>query len=368
MILKILLRLLFISFTVAFVVNAYAVAVKEKVDYTVAVLIALITAIVASSLVLFEWRYQRKLAREMVAVFFGLAAGLCITVLLVLISLAFFLPSAVETLSTTGPLNLGEAFAYAFWQIQPWIPLLLVACCYIAISIVLQTRSDFRFLLPYIDFAQQSTQESGFLLDTSVLIDGRIVDLATRGIFSTPLILPDYVLRELQRLADSKDPTKRLRGRRGLDNVARLQQNEMTPVVVRETETSPESAVDVELLRTAKEIHARILTTDMNLQKLCRIEGVIAVNLHELAQALKPQVVPGDILSLKILRAGQEPGQGVGYLEDGTMVVVERGEGAIGTTIEVEITGSIQTSAGRLIFAKPVTSPEPLSSSPSLSR
>ncbi len=345
MILKTLLRLLFVAIVSAFAVNAYAVITpNEEWNQTIAGIYAAIAAVVAVALVLFEWRFQRQIVRELVAVAFGLATGLIVTLLIMLIAICFFLPSASGDVFT--------AFSYAFSRVQPVIPLLLCGCCYIGVTVVLGTRDDFRFLLPYIDFSQRGTQEGGFILDTSAIIDGRIADVCTTSIIGAPLIIPDFVIRELQTIADSSDRLKRLRGRRGLDIVGRLRKMDNIRVSVRQTDAPLNSPVDLELVRCAKELNGRIVTTDFNLNKVSQIEGLSVINVNDLANALKPAVLPGERLTLKIIRAGQEPGQGVGYLEDGTMVVVDDARPLIGQTVTASITGSIQTSAGRMIFGR----------------
>jgi uncharacterized protein YacL len=374
-ILKILLRILFVVFSTWFALKALQVAYEDQLEFNEAILYSAVTAMVAFLVVFFESRFQRNIIREIVAIAFGLAAGLLVAALLVLIMIAFFLPSASYdknrtptvvpessvqageknnvVIVDTGPRELSRAFTIAFWRVQPWIPLILIACCYISITIVLQTKSDFRFLLPYIDFSQRGTQEGGILLDTSAIIDGRIADIVDTRIIAVPLVITDYVIRELQTLADSADKTKRLRGRRGLDVVSRLQKNESIRLVVRETEVPAHASVDDELVRTAKEIHGRVMTTDFNLNKVGQIEGVTIVNLNDLANAVKPVVIPGEGMRIKIIKRGQEAGQGVGYLDDGTMVVVEEAADKIEQAIAITITGSIQTSAGRMIFGKP---------------
>ncbi len=345
MALKILLRILFVVFAAAFALNALQVAYKGEMSDRYAYFYTGIATLVALGLVFFEWRYQRDIVREMVATVAGLAAGLVITTLIVIITVAFFLPSATE-------ITLAEVFATAFGRVQPWIPLILVTSCYVAVTVVLQTRNDFRFLVPYIDFSQRGTQEGGMILDTSAIIDGRFAEICETSIITAPVIIPDFVIRELQLIADSTDRLKRMRGRRGLDIVARLQQTEKARVVIRDTDAAPRSLVDEELVRLAKELNGRIITTDFNLNKVGLIEGIEVVNVNDLANAIKPVVLPGESLELKIIRRGQEAGQGVGYLDDGTMVVVEGASGSIGETIIIAITGTHQTSAGRMIFGK----------------
>jgi uncharacterized protein YacL len=348
MALKLLLRLLFIVFVASFSVYilTHVSPDPENIDPTVAALYAAVAGFIALALVLFEWRLQKYFARELVAVMVGLGAGLLLTALILLVTVAFYLPSVEGA-------DFFDSIGRAFEQIQPAIPLILAGCCYLCITIVIQTRNDFRFLIPYIDFSSRGTQEGGFVLDTSAIIDGRIVDICETMILATPLVIPDFVIRELQSIADSPDRLRRLRGRRGLDMVARLQKSEAVRVSIRETQYMGTSSVDDQILQTAKDINGRVITTDFNLNKVSQIEGVAVININDLANAVKPAVLPGEDLTIKIIRPGQEPGQGVGYLEDGTMVVVENARDRIGENLRIYVTGSIQTSAGRMIFGKP---------------
>jgi uncharacterized protein YacL len=303
-------------------------------------LYAALAALFGGLVVWFEWRHQRRLAKELVALVFGLAAGLATSLVILLLLVTFYMSTA-------------ESVSAAFLSAQPWIPLLVLSCSYVGVTIVLQTRDDFRFLIPYVDFSERGTKEGGLVVDTSAIIDGRFAEICETRLISVPVIVPDFVVRELQTLADSADRMKRLRGRRGLDIVAAMQKSEAARVLVRTTAAPVPCVVDQELVKCAKELAARIVTTDFNLNKVSQIEGVAVVNVNDLANALKPAVVPGDRLTIKVLRAGQEPGQGVGYLDDGTMVVIEGGRDHVGYLLATTVTGSIQTSAGRMIFVKP---------------
>lgn len=356
MILKVLVRVLFVVFLTAVFLNVLQVTSGSQLGPAEAYAYTALAAIIGTALVLFEWHYQHIVAREIVAVVFGMAAGLSVSVLVVIIALAMFM-GAETTLSPAGEINnLGHSFANAFMTVRPYIPLIVMTACYTAITIVLKTRNDFRFLVPYIDFSQHGTQEGGIILDTSAIIDGRITEVLETRLVSVPVIIPDFVVRELQTIADSADSQKRLRGRRGLDMVAHLQKLDCAQIVIRETSTGTRALVDDELVRLAKELNARIVTTDFNLNKVSQIEGVIVINVNDLANAVKPKVIPGEGLKIKIIRAGQEEHQGVGYLDDGTMVVIEHAKEHIGETREIAITSSIQTSAGRMIFGKLATS------------
>lgn len=190
------------------------------------------------------------------------------------------------------------------------------------------------------------------LLDTNIVIDGRIIDICRTGFLEGELILPRFVLKELQLIADSEDPLKRARGRRGLDVLYALQQEPHVRVEISENDYSGIVDVDAKLVRQAKETGAVILTNDYNLNKVASLEGVGVLNINELANAVKPIVLPGEDMAVKVIREGKEIGQGVGYLDDGTMVVVENGGEQLGKTVQLTVTSVLQTPAGRMIFAR----------------
>jgi len=190
------------------------------------------------------------------------------------------------------------------------------------------------------------------LLDTSVIIDGRILDIVRTGFVEGKLIVPSFVLEELRHIADSPDVLRRNRGRRGLDVLNNIQKESNATVEILRRDYDDQSEVDSKLVRLAQEYKAKILTNDYNLNKVCEVQGVAVLNINELANALKPVVLPGEEMSIQVMREGKEYGQGVAYLEDGTMIVVEQGRKHIGDTIAVIVTSVLQTSAGRMIFAK----------------
>src|SRR5215469_17062299 len=193
----------------------------------------------------------------------------------------------------------------------------------------------------------------GVLLDTSVIIDGRILDIAKTGFLDMPLITLSSVLRELQTVADSADVTRRRRGRRGLDVLTEMQKEPSIDLQVTEDETPPNGDIDNHLVRTAKRKGWAIMTNDFNLNRIARLEGVAVLNLNELAQAMRPVAIPGEEIVVTVAREGKEPGQGVGSLDDGTMVVIQNGKRLLNQTITATVTSVIQTSAGRMIFAEP---------------
>jgi uncharacterized protein YacL len=190
------------------------------------------------------------------------------------------------------------------------------------------------------------------ILDTNVIIDGRIAEVCESGFIEGALIVPQFVLRELQHIADAADPARRARGRRGLDALARMQKRADPPILISDRDFPPLREVDAKLVALARESGARIVTNDLNLNRVAGLSGVTVLSLNQLAAALKPAALPGEPLRLTVLKEGKEPNQGVGYLEDGTMVVVDNARRFIGKDLEVTVTSAIQTSAGRMIFAQ----------------
>lgn len=191
------------------------------------------------------------------------------------------------------------------------------------------------------------------LVDTSALIDGRLADIAQSGFLEFDLVVPEFVLRELQHVADAEEPMRRARGRRGLDVLQTLRASSRRPLTVVADDVPEERAVDLKLVALARRRGAALITTDFALNKVAGIRDVVVLNVNDLAHALRPAVLPGETLRVTIVKDGKEPGQGVGYLADGTMIVVEQGRGLAGRTIDVLVTSAIQTAAGKMYFAKP---------------
>ena len=229
-----------------------------------------------------------------------------------------------------------------------------ICICFLTISIVMRTKDDVRFVIPYVEFAKQTKGARPLILDTSAIIDGRIADLCQSKLFDAPLIVPRFVLNELQLIADSADKLKRGRGRRGLDIL-----NKMTDSVidVEIDDTSvPEAedvkGVDQKLMVFTKNRNGRLVTTDYNLSKVAQVREVDVVNINDLANSLKTVALPGETMKVKIIKPGEEAEQGIGYLADGTMVVVEGARNKIGRELAISVTSSLQTSAGKMIFGK----------------
>jgi uncharacterized protein YacL len=223
------------------------------------------------------------------------------------------------------------------------------------IGMVLAMRSnkeDFSLIIPYVRFASQNKPDNLLLLDTSVIIDGRIADLIEANFLEGIVVVPRFVLRELQHVADSSDPVRRARGRRGLEVLNRIQQNTRNEVKIHEGDFPQEPEVDTKLVHLAKALNAKLFTNDFNLSKVAEIQSVAYVNLNEVTGALKPVILPGEMLNLRIVREGKDKGQGVGYLNDGTMVVVNHGQSLIGQQAQVQVQSLLQTGAGVIVFAE----------------
>lgn len=194
------------------------------------------------------------------------------------------------------------------------------------------------------------------VLDTSCIIDGRIEDLLGTGFLEGQILVPQFVLQELQMIADASNDQKRVRGRRGLDILNQIQERYPGRIIIHSADYDDIATVDAKLVRLAQEINATLLTNDYNLNKVASLQKVNVLNINDLAQTMRPAYLPGDSIDLKIVKQGKEPEQGVGYLDDGTMVVVEEGGSYIGDEVSVIVTGALQTSAGRMIFARPEAS------------
>lgn len=298
--------------------------------------------LLAAGVIAVDMVIREKRLDTISAVYFGLLIGLFLAYITRL-ALTPLLPSPVESGAT------GEKIRAAVQLI------LTVMLCYICVSLLLQTRHDFRFIIPYVEFVRELRGRRPFVLDTSVIIDGRIADLLEKTkIFDSTLVIPRFVITEIQGIADGADKAKRTRGRRGLDILQRLRNNSDVDIQIfdRDLPEFEGRDVDGKLVALAKHLDGRLVTNDYNLSKIARFEGVPVINLNDLANALKPIYLPGETLQVRIIRPGEEPTQGVGYLDDGTMVVVENGRPYVSYDVSIHVTSVLQTSAGRMIFGK----------------
>jgi uncharacterized protein YacL len=226
---------------------------------------------------------------------------------------------------------------------------------YLGAVIALRGKDEFNLIIPYVRFRRTDLKEGVVILDTSAIIDSRVFDIYKTHFLSGRLVVPRFVLHELQRLADSEDDLKRQRGRRGMEILRTMQKDAQMDVRVHEDELqSEEGGVDLKLVKLSKMLEARLCTTDFNLGRMAAIQGVDVVNVNDLVNAVKPVVFSGEELDIQIVKEGKEENQGVGYLEDGTMVVVTEGRRHFGQRVKVSVTSVLQTQAGRMIFAKMV--------------
>ena len=251
--------------------------------------------------------------------------------------------------------------SYLPWYLGSFLPIAVsLALAYLGVTAVLTHKRELSQLFRWQREARREepapdapSVSQGVVVDTSSIIDGRIADICQTGFMSGPLLVPRFVLRELQHIADSSDAMRRARGRRGLEILNKLQKDAPIPLVIHEDDGEPGVEVDALLVMLARRLNCSIVTNDYNLNRVAGLQGVKVLNVNELANAVKSIVLPGQELSLKVIQEGKELGQGVGYLEDGTMVVVENGRRAVGSTMTVMVSRVLQTAAGRMIFAQP---------------
>ena len=290
--------------------------------------------LLAAGVVALDVATRRKRLDTITAVYFGLIIGLFLTYIL----------------KTAFGIALNPDSPYTTWALL----ILGSVLCYTCISILMQTKNDFRFIIPYVEFAKEIKGLKPYVLDTSVVIDGRIADVVETRIIDNQIIMPQFVIAELQAIADSSDRLRRGRGRRGLDILNRLRSDPKVDLVVFDREL-PEFAgqpVDQKLVLLAKHLDGKVVTNDFNLNKVAKLHNVGVINLNDLSNALKPLFLPGDSVEVRIVKPGEEHGQGIGYLEDGTMVVIEGGRDHIGRGVAATVTSVLQTSAGRMVFGR----------------
>ncbi|MCQ9207050.1 MAG: TRAM domain-containing protein [Omnitrophica bacterium] len=280
--------------------------------------------------ILVEIRLKKFSTRNLSAAVFGLIFG-------------FFMAWILTLVVRLIPM---EASIYSSLNIM-----FILIFCYLGMVIAMKGKDEFNLIIPYVRFTRQDQNDSIIVLDTSVIIDGRIIDITNTHFIEGRFLVPRFVLRELQQIADSQDSLKRNRGRRGLDVLNNLQKNPKMSVRIHEEDFSEIKDVDAKIVKLAKLLNAKVFTNDFNLNKIAELQGVSVLNINDLSNALKPVVLQGEEMTVKISREGKEYNQGVAYLDDGTMVVVDNARRLIGQTIRVTVTSVLQTSAGRMIFA-----------------
>jgi uncharacterized protein YacL len=245
-------------------------------------------------------------------------------------------------------------FVYAEERPTRWVIRLCLFVAFSYIGMVLALRSnkeDFSLIIPYVRFTRQDAPPNFNLLDTSAIIDGRIAELIENRFIEGVIVVPRFVLAELQNIADSSDPVRRARGRRGLETLSRIQRIPNVEFKLHEGDFPEEPAVDSKLMRLAKATRAKLYTTDFNLGKVAELQGISLMNLMALGNAMKSVMLPGETVQLRLVREGKDKGQGVGYLNDGTMVVVNHAAPMIGQQVEVQVQSTLQTGAGIIVFA-----------------
>ena len=282
----------------------------------------------ATAILLLEWGLRKTPPKGLIAGSVGLIAGLVLARLVTEAILKFpFNPNVSLILKVGISLALGY-----LGMIVPW-----------------RKREEFKLFIPQFG---QVIEKKWKILDTSVIIDGRIADIAETGFLEGIIIIPQFVLNELHKIADSTVPLRRRRGRRGLDILNRMQKSGTMEVRVEEKDFPDIKEVDSKLIQLARALNGTIITNDYNLNKIAKLQGVSVLNINDLTTALKPVILPNEEIQVKIVKEGKEQNQGIAYLDDGTMVVVENAKGLIGKDLNVEVTSILQTSAGRMIFGQ----------------
>ena len=318
-----------------FVLSSEAVKTAEGAGFLIFTgIILLALAIIAGDLLL-----PKKRVDWISSLYFGLLVGLILTAALGF-AIAPLLPPGSDPVEQSSRINVMLVIG--------------VTLCYLCTSFLIQTRDNFRFIIPYVEFRKNLKGNRPLILDTSVVIDGRIADVMETMIIDSRLIMPRFAINELQRIADSADRGRRTRGRRGLDVLNRLQKMKSVDLQIDDTDL-PEfrgQPVDLKLVALAKHLEGKLVTNDYNLNKVAKLQGVDVINLNDLANAMKPVFLPGERLDVDIVKSGEEASQGIGYLDDGTMVVIDNGREHVSERVVVTVTSVLQTSAGRMIFGR----------------
>ena len=333
----VVLRAIFVAVSVGIAVLMFGTPMIRQAPAWVPWAVLLVMIALPLAVIGIDSSLRRKDLTVITAIYFGLLVGVFLTYIAVL---------ALTPILAANSDN----------PVASWLPLILgMILCYICTSLLLQTRDDFRFLIPYVEFARDVKGLRPNILDASAIVDGRVADLAETGLFQSRFVVPSFVVDELQQAADSPDKQRRLRGRRGLDVLGMLRDNKTVDIEVLApaNEMDSDSSEEQRVVAMARQLGGRILTNDPNVVKIANVRSVQALNINDIALALKPTFVAGDMLDVRLVKPGEGPGQGVGYLDDGTMVVVEGGRDQIGRLVHASVTSTLQTSAGKLVFAKP---------------
>lgn len=286
----------------------------------------------ASWLIIFLERGMRRVSvRGLSSAVFGLILGLI---------MAKLLTDAISLI----PLDVGLLASIRV--------ILTLVFCYLGMIMAMRGKDEFNIIIPYVRLSRQKQSEDVVLIDTSAIIDGRILDICKTAFLSARLLVPRFVLRELQQIADSSDSIKRQRGRRGLEILHNIQNDKEVDITIHEEDFTEIAEVDAKLVKLAQLLEAKIFTLDFNLNRVAELQGVKVLNVNELANALRPVVFPGENLEVKLIKEGKEYKQAVAYLDDGTMIVVEDARSLINQNAKIVVTSVLQTQAGRMVFAK----------------
>ncbi|MBL4883858.1 MAG: TRAM domain-containing protein [Planctomycetaceae bacterium] len=318
--------------------NSVPIEIDNHPFAAFSILMLLVVGIITTDLCV-----KRKRIEDISAVYFGLLVGALLSYLFI---------QAVEPAFDQANFRDGPAY----YHLTSMFVLLTIP--YLSISFLMQTKNDFRFVIPYVEFSRELKGGKPLIVDSHALIDGRIAELVETHVIDSLMLVPDFVLEDLQRIAESGDKVRKGRGRRGLDVLSRIQQHPHTEMRIYDTNFDQSDSAratphDQMLIEVAKAVSGRIITNDVNLNKVAGVQQIDVINLNDVASALKPKYIPGEHVRIHLLKEGESFGQGVGYLDDGTMVVCEQGKEFVGTEVDVEVTSVLQNSAGRMIFGKP---------------
>ena len=295
--------------------------------------------------------------------YIGVLIGIALALVIILLEISSRRISIKGLSAAVFGVMLGILFAWLIIGVFRLIPmgddlrgivngLLIIIFAYLGMMMSMRGKDEFSIVIPYVKLKREDQHEEIIVLDTSVIIDGRIADICHTKFIEGKLIIPRFVLKELQQIADSADPIKRNRGRRGLDMLNKIRKSGHMEVKIHEEDLPEIQDVDAKLIKLAKVLSAKVFTNDYNLNKIAELQGVAVLNINELANALKPVVIPGEVMEVRVVKEGKEYNQAVAYLDDGTMVVIDNARHAIGQSIKVMVTSVLQTAAGRMIFAK----------------
>ncbi len=323
-----IMRLFFLVLGIA--CGYYIWPILPGTEHVPAIIGAVLGFLGAATIILLEIKSGKVSLRNLSVASFGLVFG-------------FFMAWMVTLIIRLIPMD--EIF-YSACQI-----VLTLVLCYLGVVISLKGKDEFNVIIPYVKFSREDQRDQLFILDTSVIIDGRIAGICESGFIQGKLIVPRFIIQELQQVADSSEDSKRNRGRRGLDILEKLKKIGGVETIIHDEGLPDVKEVDAKLLRLAKMLDSNVLTNDYNLHKVAKLEGVKVLNVNDLANSMRPVVFPGERLSVHIRKEGKEKNQGVAFLDDGTMIVVDNAKRFIGRGVDVTVTSVLQTSAGRMIFA-----------------